>query len=89
MSLHNTEDLRIPKKIPRVMNPLPLGYDYVYDRCMELAAKNPGLNATQWIHLADAVSRGTISVLNAMDCFELGYVMDCLKLRDSKYTHLL
>lgn len=92
-------------KLPRVLNPAPLGYKNVYDKCMENAqigarvvekerihTISKGLAptwATPWLHLADVVSRGTISVLEAMDTLRLGYIAEHLKVRESWYQHLL
>lgn len=83
--------------IPKVLSDdkLPAGYWFVYDQCMELAKKNLEQKvmvqdiATPWIHLADAVSRGTISVLEAIDAIEAGFLPENLKVRESAYYHLL
>jgi hypothetical protein len=59
---------------------------------MQKAKENPGPGsneATPWIHLCDAVSRGTISPLEAYDTIELGYLPENLKIRESYYSHLL
>lgn len=64
-------------------------HEKIYDECMRLAKANPGKNATQWIHLTDAVENGTISPMEAYDTISLGYVMENLKIRDSRYSHLL
>lgn len=64
----------------------------IYDRCMAMAAANPGPGAdqaTQWIHLCDCVQRGTVSPMEAYDAFELGYVPETLRTRASSYIHLL
>lgn len=77
------------KKIPEVIkenNPLS---DELYDLIMEKAKENPGYNATPWIHLQDAVQRGTISPLEAYDALALGYLPECLTVRCSNYQHLL
>jgi hypothetical protein len=63
--------------------------DELYDKIMDMAKKNPGKSATVWIHLADAVDRGTISPLDAYDCVNAGYVFENLKVRESAYSHLL
>lgn len=64
-------------------------HEAVYDKCMELANKNAGSEATQWIHLADAVESGTISPMEAYDAMRLGYVTENLKVRKSRYSHLI
>lgn len=45
--------------------------------------------STPWIHLQDAVSRGTITPLEAIDALTLGYLPEHLKVRASMYQHLL
>ena len=40
---------------------------------------------TQWIYLADCVSRGTITPIEAYDCISLGYVPEHLTIRPSLY----
>ena len=47
-----------------------------------------GQMADQWIHLGDAVERGTISPMEAFDAVELGYLPENLKARVSNYDHL-
>ena len=74
------------RKIPPVQNHLS---DELYDKCMEMAKKNPGPVATPWIHLADAVSRGTISPMEAYEAINIGYLPEYLKVRESAYCHLL
>ncbi|MFA5347035.1 MAG: hypothetical protein WC294_02775 [Methanoregula sp.] len=64
-------------------------HEEIYDFCMKMAKKNPGRGATQWIHLADAVERGSISPLEAYDTAPLGYVAVNLTVRESRYKHLL
>ena len=90
-------------KLPKMLDPLPLGYDQVYDECMKRAEKTMlaeldahirgkpyyYTTATPWIHLADAVGRGTITVLEALMCFEAGYLLENFKVRESYYSHLL
>lgn len=62
----------------------------VYDACMTMAAKHPGpYTATPWIHLADAVERGSVSPMEAYDTIRLGYVAEHLLTRYSRYKHLL
>lgn len=63
--------------------------DDLYNKCMEMAKQSAGDGATQWIHLADAVSIGTISPMEAYDAISLGYLPDQLSVRDSRYSHLL
>ena len=48
-----------------------------------------GLASTQWIHLQDAVDRGTVTPMEAYDALKLGYVPAHLKVRESRYSHLL
>lgn len=64
-------------------------HEAIYDACMRKAKARPGHSATQWIHLSDAVESGTISPMEAYDTISLGYVMENLKIRDSRYSHLL
>jgi len=45
----------------------------------------PDPNITQWIHLSDAVERGSIQPLEAWNTIKLGYVAEHLKVRDSRY----
>lgn len=61
----------------------------VYDKCMECARQTPGHAATPWIHLSDAVERGTVSPMEAYDAISIGYVPEHLTVRKSKYSHLL
>lgn len=75
------------KNIPPV-NPDLLS-DELYDACMDMAKKNAGYGATSWIHLADAVSRGTISPLEAYDAIALGYLPSVLTVRESLYMDKL
>lgn len=66
--------------------------DGLYDAVDKMKYENgmpTGQISTQWIHLADAVSRGTISPLEAIDTMKLGYIAEHLKVRESKYQHLL
>lgn len=74
-------------KIPKVQDGLLS--DALYDECMRMAKENMGSSATQWIHLADAVSRGTISPMEAYDAIALGYLPGNLTVRSSYYSHLL
>lgn len=64
-------------------------HEAVYDKCMALAAKNPGHAAMQWIHLSDAVESRTISPMEAYEAISLGYVPENLKVRKSRYMHLI
>jgi hypothetical protein len=64
-------------------------HEVIYDKCMALAKSNPGHSATQWIHLSDAVEGKTISPMEAYDAINLGYVPENLKIRKSRYCHLL
>lgn len=81
------EVIKISKKIPPVQHHLVS--DELYDKCMEMAKKNSGPGATPWIHLADAVSRGTISPLEAYEAIYMGYLPEALRVRESAYCHLL
>jgi hypothetical protein len=86
-----------PIKIPDYPKVLPFGpqlsenvFWSIYDKCMLKASENMGpIGATPWIHLADAVSRGTISPLEAFDALEMGYLPEHLKVRASAYSHIL
>jgi len=64
-------------------------HEEVYDKCMKLAALNAGFGATPWIHLADAVEQDSISPMEAYDAMALGYLPEHLKVRRSRYSHLL
>ncbi|MCK9575346.1 MAG: hypothetical protein M0R51_05265 [Clostridia bacterium] len=75
------------KTIPKTQDNLLS--DDLYFKCMDMAKKNMGDGATPWIHLADAVSRGTISPMEAYDALSLGYLPEQLTVRDSMYSHLL
>ena len=46
-------------------------------------------NITQWIHLTDAVERGSIHPLEAWDTIAMGYVAEHLKARESRYKDKL
>lgn len=76
------------RAVPPIKNPCPLS-DALYSKCMDMARKNPGHSATPWIHLADAVSRGTITPLEAYDAIMLGRLPEFLTVRASLYSHLL
>jgi ArsR family metal-binding transcriptional regulator len=43
----------------------------------------------QWQHLSDAVEKGTISPMEAYEAISLGYVPENLKIRKSRYSHLI
>lgn len=77
------------KKTANIQNPEWPKHEKIYDLCIEKAKQHAGYNATQWIHLADAVELGTISPLEAYDTLKLGYISEILKVRKSKYNHLL
>jgi len=64
-------------------------HEEVYCKCMKLAALHAGSGATEWIHLADAVEQGTVSPMEAYDAMGLGYLPEHLKVRKSRYSHLL
>lgn len=77
------------KKIPAVIkenNPLS---DELYDALMNKAKENPGYCARKWIHIADAVSRGTITPLEAYDALTLGYCPENLTVRESRYMETI
>ena len=59
----------------------------LHDKLMTKAKFNPGYSAIQWIHIADAVSRGTITPLEAYDALRLGYCPENLKVRESDYFY--
>ncbi len=62
----------------------------IYDICMAKAELAETLwDKTSWIHLADAVEKGSISPLEAYDTINLGYVTYHLEVRESRYSHLL
>jgi len=44
---------------------------------------------TPWIHLQDAVDCGSVSPMEAYNAIELGYVSEHLKVRKSRYQHLV
>lgn len=46
-------------------------------------------NIIQWIHLSDAVERGSIHPLEAWDTIAMGYVAEHLKVRHSRYKDRL
>ena len=74
-------------KIPPVLkenNPLS---NELYDLLMAKAKSNPGHSAIKWIHIADGVSRGTITPLEAYDALQLGYCPEWLKIRESDYFY--
>jgi len=48
-----------------------------------------GLQSTEWIHLQDAVDQESVSPLEAYDVLQLGYVPEHLKVRKSRYQHLV
>ena len=50
---------------------------------------SPSANITQWIHLTDAVERGSITPFEAWDTIAMGYVAEHLKVRDSRYKDRL
>jgi hypothetical protein len=51
---------------------------------------NPiGNGATQWIHLQDALDKGSISKMECYDAIALGYCPEHLTIRDSRYKHLI
>ena len=65
-------------------------HEEIYDICMKNANKAKTLSAqTLWIHLSDAVEKGTISPTEFHNIFKLGRVSSQLKIRESKYSNLL
>lgn len=48
-----------------------------------------GYRSTQWIHLQDALMKGTVTEKECYDAIELGYCPEYLKIRNSRYKHLL
>lgn len=48
-----------------------------------------GYFATQWIHLQDALIERTVTKSDCYDSIKLGYCMESLKVRKSRYSHLL
>lgn len=64
-------------------------HEKIYDGCMEMARNNPGYAARKWIHLSDAVERGSVSPMDAYDALSVGFVPENLKVRDSLYSHTL
>lgn len=67
--------------------------DELYDAIEKMKYDQEGLPlgpiATQWIHLQDAVDKGSISPAEAYETVALGYVAEHLKVRRSRYEHLL
>lgn len=74
----------------------------IYQQCMQKTrewnktmggnrkiANDDMANCTQWIHLSDAVETGSISPMEAYDALAYGYVPENLKIRQSRYAHLL
>jgi hypothetical protein len=59
--------------------------DELYDKILEMQNRELGAWSTQWIYLADCVSRGTISPSEAYDTLNLGYVPEHLTCRESLY----
>lgn len=89
----NNKELQaeMARNIPPVIASTHEGHlsDELYFACMAKAKEHMGLGATPWIHLADAVSRGTISPMEAYDALEAGFLPENLKIRKSLYYHLL
>ena len=48
-----------------------------------------GHESTQWIHLQDALSQNTVTKLECYDAIKIGYCPEHLKIRKSRYQHLL
>ena len=77
------------ERLPEIIkNNNPLS-DKLHDELMKMAKKDAGYRATQWIHLSDAVERGTVSPMEAYDAIKLGYCPENLKVRKSRYYHLM
>ncbi len=67
--------------------------DELYDRIERMKYDKNGFPlgeaSTPWIHLQDAVSRKSISPLEAYGAIQLGYIPENLKVRESRYMHLV
>ena len=48
-----------------------------------------GLQSTQWSHLQDALAKGTVTKMECYDSIRAGYCLEHLKVRESRYKHLL
>lgn len=48
-----------------------------------------GLRSTQWSHLQDALDKGTVTKAECYGAIELGYCPEHLKVRESRYKHLV
>ena len=62
-------------------------HEKVYSACMAMAKKHVGPSAVPWIHLADAVERGSVSPMEAYDAIALGYLPEVLTVRESRYVY--
>ncbi len=80
----------LPHPSGLIPNPIPgrLSSE-LYRKCMAAADRDKGSGATPWIHLADAVSSGTITPMEAYDALRLGYLPATLAIRKSLYSHLV
>lgn len=76
------------KKIPPVIQgaDCPLS-DELYMKLMDMHKQT--YDPTQWIYIADCVSRGTMSPMEAYDCIKLGYLAEHLSMRESLYINKL
>ena len=48
-----------------------------------------GFSSRQWIHLQDALTQGSVSPMECYDAIKLGYCPEYLKVRKSRYMHLV
>ena len=48
-----------------------------------------GCDSMQWIHLQDALDKGTVSPMECYSAIDLGYVPEHLKVRESRYVDTL
>lgn len=67
--------------------------DELYDKSIGELNRNPTKYSLYYktciIHMIDSVSRGYITPLEAYDALKADYFPECLKIRESKYSHLL
>jgi len=64
-------------------------YDAIEKMKYEKNGMPKGLTSTNWIHLQDAVDQGSVSPMEAYDAVQLGYLPEHLKVRESRYQHLI
>jgi hypothetical protein len=70
-------------------NPEYPNHPEIYDLCMARAKFGTLQEKRCWIHLTDAVESGTITPMEAYDTIKIGYVAEHLKIRKSRYSHLI